>query len=124
MSSRLMLLFQGLRINSVLKQSLMHLKLLIGKQLLKRFLLKAGIKSKAAVMANLVMCLLNLNLMIPKSLFLPKELSAVQYLKTSSRQLKRGLMNVWKKAYLQASRWLVLKQRFTTVHTTRLIQAK
>ena len=124
MSNRLMLLFQGLRINSVLKQSLMHLRLLIGKQLLKRFLLKAGIKSKAAVMANLVMYLLNLNLMIPKSLFLPKELSAVQYLKTSSRQLKRDLMNVWKKAYLQASRWLVLKQRFTTVHTTRLIQAK
>ena len=124
MSSRLMLLFQGLRINSVLKQSLMHLKLLIGKQLLKRFLLKAGIKSKAAVMANLVMYLLNLNLMILKSLFLLKELSAVQYLKTSSRQLKRDLMNVWKKAYLQASRWLVLKQRFMTVHTTRLIQAK
>ena len=44
--------------------------------------------------------------------------------KTSSRQLKRDLMNVWKKAYLQASRWLVLKQRFMTVHTTRLIQAK
>ncbi len=113
-----------LRINSVLKQSLMHLKSLIGKQLLKRFLLKAGIKSKAAVMANLVMYLLNLNLMILKNLFLPKELSAVQYLKTSSRQLKRDLMNVWKKAYLQASRWLVLKQRFMTVHTTRLIQAK
>lgn len=32
-----------------------------------------------------------------EKLILPKELSAVQYLKTSSRQLKRDLMNVWKR---------------------------
>ena len=71
----------------------------------KRFPHRADIKSSRAVTVSSVMCGLNLSRVIRTVLYLPKELSAVQFRKISSLPLKRDFRIQSRRAFLQVIRW-------------------
>lgn len=71
----------------------------------RRFPHRADIKSSRAVTVSSVMCGLNLSRVIRTVLYLPKELSAVQFRKISSLPLKRDFRIQSRRVFLQAIRW-------------------
>lgn len=88
-------------VDAVLKSQRLHTE----KLSVKRFPHRADIKSSQAVTVSSAMCGLSLSRVIRTVLYLPKELSAVQFRKISSLLLKRDFRIQSRRAFLQAIRW-------------------
>ena len=96
---------QDLKQNIMLTQSSKSQRLHTEKLSAKRFPHRADIKSSRAATVSSVMCGLNLSRVIRTVLYLPKELSAVQFRRISSLLLKRDFRTQSRRAFLQAIRW-------------------